>query len=145
MICTVSSLSIDPDQVLESSCKPALERKEERRLFKLRADGKSIADIAKQLKRTEAAVSVRISLLRRHWFVAPRKPGNSGGGKGPQFKTDAIRGEGPGDWGNLSTPMNVQKLQMAFTRKREVFREPDAGNLPVRRLKRVAEGHLRPG
>ena len=31
-------------------------------------------------------------------FVVPRKPGNSGGGKGPQFKTDAIRGEGPGDW-----------------------------------------------
>ena len=34
--------------------------KEERRLFKLRADGKSIADIAKRLKRTEAAVSVRL-------------------------------------------------------------------------------------
>src|SRR5712664_2483047 len=31
-------------------------------------------------------------------FVVPRKPGNSGGGKGPQFKTDAIRSEGPGDW-----------------------------------------------
>src|SRR6266849_8959431 len=29
-------------------------------------------------------------------FVVPRKPGNAGGGKGPQFKTDAIRGEGPG-------------------------------------------------
>jgi hypothetical protein len=28
----------------------------------------------------------------------PLKPGNAGGGKGPQFKTDAIRGEGPGDW-----------------------------------------------
>jgi hypothetical protein len=26
------------------------------------------------------------------------KPGNAGGGKGPQFKTDARRGEGPGDW-----------------------------------------------
>ena len=25
-----------------------------------------------------------------------RKPGNTGGGKGPQFKTDARRGEGPG-------------------------------------------------
>ena len=34
-------------------------------------------------------------------FVVPLKPGNAGGGKGPQFKTDAIRGEGPGDWGNL--------------------------------------------
>src|SRR5258706_8251834 len=31
-------------------------------------------------------------------FVVPRKPGNAGGGKGPQFKTDAIRGEGFGDW-----------------------------------------------
>ena len=31
-------------------------------------------------------------------FVVPLKPGNSGGGKGPQFKTDAIRSEGPGDW-----------------------------------------------
>ena len=31
-------------------------------------------------------------------FVVPRKPGTAGGGKGPQFKTDVIRGEGPGDW-----------------------------------------------
>jgi hypothetical protein len=31
----------------------------------------------------------------------PLKLGNSGGGKGPQFKTDAIRGEGPGRLGNL--------------------------------------------
>src|SRR5258705_9338681 len=31
-------------------------------------------------------------------IVVPLKPGNAGGGKGPQFKTDAIRGEGPGDW-----------------------------------------------
>src|SRR6266704_5658873 len=29
-------------------------------------------------------------------FVVPLKPGNAGGGKGPQFKTNAIRGEGPG-------------------------------------------------
>ena len=27
-------------------------------------------------------------------FVVPMKPGNAGGGKGPQFKTDARRGEG---------------------------------------------------
>jgi hypothetical protein len=31
----------------------------------------------------------------------PLKLGNAGGGKGPQFKTDAIRGEGPGRLGNL--------------------------------------------
>ena len=34
-------------------------------------------------------------------FVVPLKPGNSGGGKGPQFRTDAIRGDGPGRLGNL--------------------------------------------
>jgi hypothetical protein len=28
-------------------------------------------------------------------FAVPLKPGNSGGGKGPQFKTNAIRSEGP--------------------------------------------------
>ena len=31
-------------------------------------------------------------------LAVPMKPGNAGGGKGPQFKTDARRGEGPGDW-----------------------------------------------
>jgi ATP dependent DNA ligase domain len=31
-------------------------------------------------------------------FVVPRKPGNAGGRKGPQFKTDATSGEGFGDW-----------------------------------------------
>ena len=31
-------------------------------------------------------------------LVVPMKPGNAGGGKGPQFKTDATSGEGPGDW-----------------------------------------------
>ncbi len=30
-------------------------------------------------------------------FVVPLKPGNAGGGKGPQFRTDARRGEGHGD------------------------------------------------
>jgi hypothetical protein len=31
-------------------------------------------------------------------FVVPLRPGYSGGGKGPQFKTDATSGEGFGDW-----------------------------------------------
>ena len=30
-------------------------------------------------------------------FVVPMKPGNSGGGKGPQLKTDARSNEGHGD------------------------------------------------
>jgi hypothetical protein len=31
-------------------------------------------------------------------FVVPRKPGNSGEGKGPQLKTNARSDEGPRDW-----------------------------------------------
>ena len=50
-------------------------------------------------------------------LAVPLKPGNAGGGKGPQFKTDATSGEGPGDWGNLTTPKRVQKLQMALHAK----------------------------
>ena len=34
-------------------------------------------------------------------FVVPLKLGNAGGGKGPQFKTDVIRGEEPRRLGNL--------------------------------------------
>src|SRR6478752_1162440 len=50
-------------------------------------------------------------------LVVPVKPGNAGGGKGPQFKTDARRGEGPGDWATLTTPDSVQKLQTALHAK----------------------------
>jgi hypothetical protein len=58
-------------------------------------------------------------------FVVPLKSGNADGGKGPQFKTDAIRGEGPGRLGNLSTPARVQDPQMASHAKtrREVLSE----------------------
>ena len=31
-------------------------------------------------------------------FIVPMKLGNAGGGTGPQFKTNAISSEGPGDW-----------------------------------------------
>jgi hypothetical protein len=31
-------------------------------------------------------------------LVVPRKPGNSGGGKGPEFKEAARRGKGQGEW-----------------------------------------------
>ena len=50
-------------------------------------------------------------------LVVPLKPGNAGGGKGPQFKTNAASGEGPGRLGNLTTPKRVQKLQMALHAK----------------------------
>ena len=42
-------------------------------------------------------------------FVVPLKPGNSGGGKGPQFKTDAIRGEGP----EIGKPSNSRRYPEA--------------------------------
>jgi hypothetical protein len=79
-------------------------------------------------------------------FVVPLKLGNSSGGKGPQFKTDAIRGEGPGRLGNLSTPQRVQKPQMALHAKAQAWslvREPDAGNLPVRFDERDVETESR--
>ena len=49
-------------------------------------------------------------------FAVPVKPGNAGGGKGPQFKTTQQVAR---DWrlGNLSTPKSVQKLQMALHAK----------------------------
>src|SRR5262249_24759703 len=50
-------------------------------------------------------------------LAVPRKPGNAGGGKGPQFKTGATRGEGPGDFCDLATPKSVQKLQTALHAK----------------------------
>jgi len=31
-------------------------------------------------------------------FIVPLKPGNAGGGKGPQFKTSVESGRQPGDW-----------------------------------------------
>src|ERR1700704_2938891 len=51
-------------------------------------------------------------------FVVPLKPGNSGGGKGPQFKTDAIRGEGPGDWATYQLRRVFRNCRWRCTRKR---------------------------
>ena len=67
-------------------------------------------------------------------FVVPRKPGNSGGGKGPQFKTDAISGEGPGDWATYQLRECSETAEGVARESKGVslVREPDAGNLPVR-------------
>ena len=35
---------------------------------------------------------------RTERFVVARKPGNAGGAKGPQFKDNVERDEGPEDW-----------------------------------------------
>src|SRR5450830_1559754 len=58
-------------------------------------------------------------------FVIPLKPGNAGGGKGPQFKTDAIRGEGPGDWATYQLQRVFRNCRRRCTRKqrREVLSE----------------------
>src|SRR5437660_4267236 len=50
-------------------------------------------------------------------FVAPLKPGNAGGGKGPQFKTDAIRGDGPGDWATYQLQLVFRNCRQRRTRK----------------------------
>ena len=57
-------------------------------------------------------------------LVVPRKPGNSGGGKGPQLKTDARSDEGHGELTmSLATPGYVQKLQTASHGTSCVFSE----------------------
>ena len=47
--------------------------------------------------------------------VVPGKPGNAGGGKGPQFESDAGRGKGPVETGEgLRVPDSVRGLQTAL-------------------------------
>src|SRR6201994_1283021 len=50
--------------------------------------------------------------------VVPMKPGNAGGGKGPQFKADARRGEGPGDWATYQLRTAFRNCRRRYTRKR---------------------------
>src|SRR5881227_1502659 len=50
-------------------------------------------------------------------FVVPGKPGNAGGGKGPQFKADARRGEGPGDWATYQLRRASRSCRRRCTRK----------------------------
>src|SRR5262249_20486032 len=51
-------------------------------------------------------------------FVVPLKPGNAGGGKGPQFKTNARRSEGPGDWATYQPRRVFRSCRWRCTRKR---------------------------
>ena len=50
-------------------------------------------------------------------FVVPLKPGNAGGGKGPQFKTDAGSSEGPGDWATYQFRVVFRSCRGRYTRK----------------------------
>ena len=58
-------------------------------------------------------------------FVVPLKPGNAGGGKGSQFKTDALRGEELGDWATYQLRLVFESCRWRRTRKqrREVLSE----------------------
>ena len=51
-------------------------------------------------------------------FAVPRKLGNAGGGKGPQFKTDATSGEGFGDWATYQLRKLFRHCRRRCTRKR---------------------------
>src|ERR1700682_3033781 len=61
-------------------------------------------------------------------FVVPRKPGNAGGGKGPQFKTNARRSEGPGDWVTYQLRKVFRNCRRRCTRKRR--QKPAIGSTP---------------
>src|SRR5450759_4979717 len=66
--------------------------------------------------------------------VLPKKPGNSGGGKGPQLKTDARRRRTRGLTTSLATPVLCSEVADGVTRLMGVrlFRKPDAVTPPVR-------------
>src|ERR1700757_4845579 len=61
-------------------------------------------------------------------FVVPLKPGNAGGGKGPQFKTNARRSEGPGDWATYQLRRVFRNCRRRCTRKRR--QKPAIGSMP---------------
>src|SRR5512135_3047725 len=52
--------------------------------------------------------------------VRPSKPGNAGGGKGPQFKTNAASGEGRGDWATYQLRSVFRSCRWRCTRKRRL-------------------------
>src|SRR5664279_2231029 len=58
-------------------------------------------------------------------FAVPLRPGNAGGGKGPQFKTDAASGEGPGDWATYQLRTVFRNCRWRCTRKRRQNRATD--------------------
>src|SRR5271169_2940213 len=51
-------------------------------------------------------------------LVVPMKPGNAGGGKGPQFETDAGSSEAPGDWATYQLRRVFGNCRWRYTRKR---------------------------
>jgi hypothetical protein len=62
----------------------------------------------------------RIGVAER--FVVPLRPGNSGGGKGSQFKTDAPRGKGTRRLGNLGNSGSCSETADGVTRAAKATR-----------------------
>ncbi len=60
--------------------------------------------------------------------VVLRKPGNAGGGKGPWFKTNAGRSEGPGDWATYPLRKGFRNCRRHYTRKRRL--SPALASMP---------------
>src|SRR5215472_4069734 len=60
--------------------------------------------------------------------AVPFKPGNAGGGKGPQFKTNARRSEGPGDWATYQLRKVFRSCRWRCTRKRR--QKPAIASMP---------------
>src|SRR5439155_11864357 len=50
------------------------------------------------------------------------------GGKGPQFRTDAIRGDGPGDWATYQLRRVFRNCRWRCTRKRR--QKPAIASMP---------------
>src|ERR1035437_3934611 len=61
-------------------------------------------------------------------LVVLLKPGNAGGGKGPWFKIDARRSEGPGDWATYQLRSVFRNCRWRYTRKRR--RNPTTASTP---------------
>jgi hypothetical protein len=60
-------------------------------------------------------------------FVVPRKPGNAGGGKGPQFKTDAYVARDLGDWATYKLRNGFKNCRWRRTSSKGVRSCPRAG------------------
>src|SRR5258708_37875969 len=75
-------------------------------------------------------------------FVVPLKLGNAGGGKEPQFKTDAIRGEGPGRLGpgSVRSMGECALVPAMFIRSASAYGSPANGGTPQDRSRQAPAG-----
>ena len=74
--------------------------------------------------------------------VVPRKPGNAGGGKGPQFKASAGSGDGPGNWHEPTNPTRFRSRRRHCTPKRRESRAV-AGPSVGERVTTLSESRMR--